>query len=62
MPLDYKEIIKFSKFRNPLNDPSVVFRKTHVQESSSYHNLLFFEDYNLWVRMLGLGYEFKNLD
>jgi glycosyltransferase involved in cell wall biosynthesis len=62
VPLSHKAIFSYSKYRNPLNHPSVVFRKTHVLESGSYQNMPFFEDYFLWVRMLKLGYQFQNLD
>ena len=62
VPLNHKEITSYSKYRNPLNHPSVVFRKRHVFESGSYQNMPFFEDYFLWVRMLKRGYQFQNLN
>lgn len=62
VPLNHKAIFKFSKYRNPINHPSVVFRKKHVLEAGSYQHMPFFEDYFLWVRMLKLGYQFQNLE
>ena len=51
-----------SLFRNPLNHPSVAFRKRHVLAVGGYVHCNYFEDYFLWIRMLTLGYQVRNLD
>lgn len=46
------EIIKFSKMRNPVNHPSVMFKKQSVINAGNYKKMYSFEDYYLWIRML----------
>lgn len=49
----YKEdIIKFSKMRNPINHPAVMFKKQSVIDAGNYKKMYSFEDYYLWIRML----------
>lgn len=62
VPKDHQCILSYSKYRNPLNHPSVVFRKSHVLAAGSYQSMPFFEDYFLWARMIMLGYKFHNLE
>ena len=45
-----------------MNHMSVIFRKKAVQEAGSYVTLLYFEDYELWLRMISKGYKFHNLN
>lgn len=61
LPTTVEELLKFAKFRNPLNHPSVMFRKSHVIEVGSYKSMMLFEDYYLWVRMLLKGFKIANL-
>lgn len=61
LPLSYIDILKFSKYRNPINHPSVVFRKDHVLKVGSYLDMPLFEDYYLWIRVLMTGYKMANL-
>lgn len=62
MPEYYFSIIKYSKFRNPINHPSVMYRKSKVIEAGNYNgDILFFEDYSLFVRMLKNGSMFHNI-
>ncbi len=61
-PTNFEDLKRFSKFRNPLNHPSVLFRKSHVINAGSYQHMPLFEDYFLWVRMLQLDYRVENLD
>jgi glycosyltransferase involved in cell wall biosynthesis len=62
IPLCYDQVVKFSKFRNPLNHPSVMFRKNAVLSVNSYENVLNFEDYYLWLKMINAGCRIVNLD
>lgn len=61
MPESGHKLNKYSRFRNPLNHPSVIFRKSKVLEAGNYDGeILFFEDFSLFIRMLNIGCEFYN--
>jgi len=62
LPIDSKELEEFSKYRNPLSHPSVMFRKKHVLSVGSYEDMPYFEDYYLWVKMLLKGYKIANIN
>lgn len=52
VPEMHNEIIKFAKQRNPMNHPSVMYKKKSVLKAGGYKKMLWFEDYYLWVRMI----------
>jgi glycosyltransferase involved in cell wall biosynthesis len=60
-PLEPSSIARYARRRNPLNHPTVMFRKSHVLSSGGYQPCLMFEDYFLWVRMLTQGYRLANM-
>lgn len=62
MPTEKTAIIKYSRYRNPVNHMTVMFRKTKVEEAGGYRNYPYLEDYDLWTRMLAKGFEFSNID
>ncbi|EJE0231371.1 glycosyltransferase [Escherichia coli] len=62
MPCLSSDIIKFSKYRNPINHMSVAFRKKEVLDVGAYQHHLFMEDYNLWLRLISKNYPIKNLN
>ena len=62
MPLKYKELYKYGKYRNPLNHMTVLFRKKDVIDSGGYQPMKGLEDYYLWSRMLAKGYKISNID
>ena len=61
VPLLHKDIYKYCKFRNPINNMTVMCRKDAVIEAGNYKDLKEFEDYELWSRMIIKGYKFANL-
>ena len=61
LPCSDNEIRKFAKKRNPFRHMTVIFRKSAVLDSGNYRDFLWFEDYDLWVRMLQKGYKAANL-
>lgn len=61
VPSNHDEIIKYIKSRNPINHPSVVFRKTAVVDAGGYMPFPLFEDYYLWARMMVNGSKFANI-
>lgn len=61
LPVAHGDILKYSKRRNPFNHPAVMFRKSEVEKAGGYtEEFHFFEDYDLWVRMLKNGTETRN--
>ena len=61
VPQCHADIVRFAKKRNPMNHPSVMYRKNAVIRAGGYRSMLWFEDYYLWVRMLQSGAQFYNI-
>lgn len=61
LPVTHEEIINYAKKRNPFRHMTVVYKKTAVIDSGNYQDFLWFEDYDLWVRMLQKGYVAANM-
>lgn len=61
VPEAQKQIRQYSKFRTPVNHPSVVFRKKAVIAAGGYQDIKLYEDYDLWVRMMKNGALFYNI-
>ena len=54
-PIGLDKIIKYARLRNPLNHPTVMFKKSAVLSVNSYIEINLFEDFYLWLRMLNKG-------
>lgn len=52
VPIGSERISRNSRFRNPLNHPSVIMRRRIVMGVGSYRSRPGFEDYDLWLRIL----------
>lgn len=61
VPLSWKEINRLSRWRNPMNHPSVVIRRSVLEAVGGYWNLPGFEDYELWLRLLFRGFKLGNV-
>ncbi len=62
LPETQKELVAFSRRRNPFNHPAVMFKKSDVIASGGYKDDYFrFEDYDLWIRMFQNGYKGYNI-
>lgn len=61
LPENSNDIYIFAKRRNPINHPTVMFRKNAVYAAGGYQDFPLFEDYYLWIRMLVKGYSFYNI-
>lgn len=61
VPEYHDQIYSFAKKRNPMNHPSVMFKKDAVLSAGNYQHFPLFEDYYLWVRMLKQGFKFYNI-
>ena len=46
VPETHEQLVAFSKRRNPMNHPTVMFRKQAVEAAGSYRHCLLFEDYD----------------
>lgn len=57
---DHDEIAVLLPWRNPVNHATACVRRTLLH--GGYPNLRFLEDYYLWVKLLGKGARFHNLD
>lgn len=61
LPCEHEAIVAYAKKRNPFRHMTVMFKKSAVLDSGNYMDFLWFEDYDLWVRMLQKGYTAANL-
>ena len=62
MPLSHQQICRTARRRNPINHPTVAFRKNDILTCGNYGDYPFFEDYELWARVISSGYTFRNID
>ena len=62
MPLSHDEISRTARKRNPINHPTVVFRKNDIIASGNYGDYRFFEDYELWARVILKEHRLANID
>ena len=61
VPESHEQIVQKARLTNPMNHMTVVFRKERVLQAGGYQHAPYFEDYDLWVRMLSKGMKFHNL-
>ena len=61
LPEKPNDIYKLSKRRNPINHPTVMFRRSKALQVGNYKPLKGVEDYYLWMRMLKEGMQFYNI-
>jgi glycosyltransferase involved in cell wall biosynthesis len=62
VPITDEEIRIYSRKRNPMNHPCVMFKKSAVEKAGGYKETFhLFEDYYLWVRMLRKGFKAENI-
>ena len=61
LPSEHKEIVEFSRMRNPMNHPCVMYKKDKVIAAGGYQDFYLLEDYYLWVRMICSGAVLHNI-
>ncbi|MCP2501603.1 MAG: glycosyltransferase [Deltaproteobacteria bacterium] len=61
VPCDHESIREFSKKRSPVNHMTIIYKKIAVNAVGGYPRLHGREDYGLWIKFLGDGYNFANL-
>lgn len=61
LPEDQEEIIAYGKRRCPFRHPTLLYRKSVVENAGGYQEMPMFEDYDLYMRMIKNGAKFKNI-
>lgn len=61
VPLEHDEIASFIKKRNPFNSMTVVFNRDVALHAGNYRYFAWFEDYDLWARIIKNGARCANL-
>lgn len=61
VPLAHDAIKRYLKKRNAFNHMAVMFKKKVVIECGKYQQVPYFEDYDLWVRIVKSGYKTANI-
>lgn len=61
VPENDSEIKKYAKKRNPMNHPTVIYKKKKILEVNGYDDYPYFEDYYLWSKMIKKGCTFHNI-
>ena len=62
VPLTHEAIYNFGKWRSPMNNMTVVYKKGKVFEVGAYNSFNFGEDYLLFAKMLMNGSKFYNFE
>ena len=61
-PLDHEAIARRMRFNNPINHPTVVYRRGLALEVGGYPTMRFMQDYDLFARLLAGGARMTNLE
>lgn len=61
VPENSIDIENYAKKRNPFNHMTVMYKKEAILKAGNYKEFLWFEDYNLWVRMFLSGAKGYNI-
>lgn len=62
LPTEPEELRRYAASRSPLNNITVMLRKSAAIAVGNYSDIRTREDYELWIRLLGNGYRIRNLD
>lgn len=60
-PTDSATIIRYARFHDPFNHPTVIYRRSAVQRAGGYLPMGLMEDYFLFARMIQSGARVANL-
>lgn len=60
-PENHEDIVKLAHRRSPVCHAAAFMRKSSVLEAGNYQHRQYYEDYNLWVRMILKGFKFYNV-
>ena len=62
VPLTHEAIYNFGKWRSPMNNMTIIYKKDKVLEVGAYNTFNFGEDYYLFAKMLMNGSRFYNFE
>lgn len=62
VPITHEQIFNFGKWRSPMNNMTIIYKKNKVLEVGGYNSFNFGEDYLLFVKMLINGSKFYNIE
>jgi glycosyltransferase involved in cell wall biosynthesis len=60
-PIDPETIVRYARFHQPFNHPTVVYRRSVVEAAGGYRHLALMEDYLLFAKMIGQGARVGNV-
>lgn len=60
-PLDHDAIVRRMRFNNPINHPTVIYRRALALEAGGYPTMRFMQDYDLFARLMVAGARMSNL-
>jgi glycosyltransferase involved in cell wall biosynthesis len=60
-PLDPDAIVRYARFHQPFNHPTVVYRRAVVEAAGGYRHLALMEDYLLFAKMIQQGCSVANV-
>lgn len=61
VPESYEEIVKYARYRNPINHSTSMIKKTALLDVGNYRSVEKMEDYDLWARFIIAGYKMVNI-
>ncbi len=61
-PRSHDEIVARMRLNNPINNPTVVFRRQLALDAGGYADLRYMQDYDLFARLVAAGARAENLD
>ncbi len=62
VPITHEAIYNFGKWRSPMNNMTIIYKKDKVLEVGGYNSFNFGEDYLLFAKMLMNGCKFHNFE
>jgi len=62
VPINFKKIKFYAKFRNPINHMTVMFKKSAFIKVGGYPNIYLKEDYGLWANFIKHNYKIININ
>ena len=60
VPVEYKKIKRFMKFRNPMNHPTIFFNRKKILDIGGYPDARLGQDYLLWINATVNGLKIQN--
>ncbi len=61
VPSSPKDVIRYCRYRCPMNQMTVMFRRQDIEAVGGYRDFYHNEDYFLWIRLINSGYLLANI-